>query len=214
MDYLSLIQKAKEYIDQGFNAMNSKIDHPSTLDYYLFAAAIKAIRFSDAILELCKKDFNNESLPILRSLIEHVINMQWIMKKDTEHRLKQYLSDWNKKSYGEKWTNVDLLARMCDIGFKNRDYYDFVVRYTYNFAHVNARTLDWDKAMNEPRLKGTMSSQAIYSVVAQMLGHVLFALDIRYKGKFEYYKDIWSNIKKYNRDIKKELEAMYSKLGL
>ena len=210
MDYDSLIKKAKKYINQGFNTMDGKIDTPSMLDYYLVAATLKAIRFSDSILELCRRDFNNESLPILRSLIEHTINIRWIMTNDTESRLKQYLNDWNKNSYGEGWTNTDLLSRMGEIGFKNRNYYDFVVKYTYSFAHVNARTLDWDKVMNEKRLKNVMSSQAIYSIVAQMLGHVLYALNIKYKGKFDYYRDIWSNIKKSDKDIRKELEKIHS----
>ncbi|GAG80132.1 unnamed protein product [marine sediment metagenome] len=137
MDYKLLIEKAKEYINEGFANMGGKIEGPTMLDRYVLASAIKTIRFSNAIIRLCEEDFSKESLPILRSLIEHSINMRWIMAKDTERRLKQYLHDLEEKSLGKSWTNVDLLTRMSNIGFKNRDYYDFVVKYTYSYAHVN-----------------------------------------------------------------------------
>ncbi len=210
MDYKVLIEKAIEYIGKGFNNAGGKIENPSNLDYYLVASTHKAINFSRAIIILCEKNFNNESMPILRSLIEHTVNMKWIMKEETEKRLKQYLTDWNKKNYGEPWTNRNLAGRMSDIGFKNRDYYDFVVKKTYNYAHVNATTLDWGEVMNEERLKNKMTTQAIYSVIAQMLGYVLFVLNIKYKGQFAYYSDILENIEKYNGDIRKEFEAIIS----
>ncbi len=210
MDYKLLIEKAKEYINEGFADMGGKIEGPTMVDWYMLASAIKSIRFSNAIIRLCEEDFTKESLPVLRSLIEHSINMRWIMAKDTERRLKQYLHDLEEKSLGKSWTNVDLLTRMSNIGFKNSDYYDFVVKYTYSYAHVNASTLDWGEVMDEEILKSKMSSQSIHSIIAQMLGHVLLALNTRYRGKFDYYREIWRHIKKNDKNIRKEFEAIVS----
>lgn len=214
MNYKLLIEKAVDYINEGFGNIGGRIENAAMLDCYLMAATHKAIRFSRAVINLCEENFTNESMPILRSFIEHTINMRWIMARDTEKRLKQYLRDWEKKNFGEKWTNATLLSRMSEIGFKNRDYYDFVVKFTYSYAHVNARTLDWGEVMvtDEEILKHKMSSGAVYSIVAQMLGHTLFALNTEYKGKFNYYREIWSHFKKSDKDIRKEFETIISGL--
>lgn len=212
MNYKLLVEKAKKYIDKGFANMGGKIENVNILDldHYMLSSAFKAIRFTEAIVKLCEEDFTEECLPILRSLIEHTINMRWIMAKDTENRLQQYLRDLDKKSFGERWTNVNLSDRMSEIGFKNKDYYDFVVKYTYSYAHVNAISLDWEKVMNKKKHDKKRSPQYIYSIVAQMLGHVLFALNTKYKGKFNYYREIWSHIKGSDKDIREEFEAIFS----
>lgn len=212
MNYKLLVEKAKKYINKGSANMGGKIENVRMLDldHYMVASTFKAIRLTEAIVKLCEADFTEESLPILRSLIEHTINMRWIMAKDTEKRLQQYLRDWDKKRFGERWTNINLADRMSEIGFKDRNYFDFVVKYTYSYAHVNASTLDWEKVMYKKRRYKKRSPQYIYSIVAQMLGHVLFALNTKYKGKFNYYREIWSHIKGSDKDIREELEAIFS----
>jgi len=44
-----------------------------------------------------------------------------------------------------------------------------------------------------------------------MLGHVLLVLNTRYQGKFNYYREIWRHIKKYDKNIRKEFEAIVSR---
>lgn len=214
MNYKLLIEKVADYINEGFGNIGGRIENAAMLDCYLMAAAHKAIRFSRAIINLCEENFTNESMPILRSLIEHTINMRWIMKKDTEKRLEQYWQSLEKKGFGGIWTNVNLLDRMSEIGFKNRDYYDFVVKVTYSYAHVNAETLDWGEVIMDEGIisKHKLSSGAVYSIVAHMLGHVLFALNAEYKGKFNYCGEIWSHFKKSSKDIRKEFETIISGL--
>lgn len=195
MDYEKLINEVKEKIDQGFDKMERQIKNPSMIDRYSLAATYKAIKFSDAIITLCRSGLVDESMPILRSLIEHSINMRWIMIKNTKNKLKKYLNDLGEKGFGEEWTNGSLLKRMEDVGFKNRDYYDFCVKFTYSFSHVNASSLNWSEVINHPKLqKSRMSPQATYAVVAQMLGHVMKALDDHFNGYFKDYNSIWNQI--------------------
>ena len=91
--YLDLIQRSKEYIDQGFDAFNREMPREDRIGGFLVFCMIRAVRLSNAIIHLCKADFTDESLPILRSLIETAVNMRWIMNKDTEERLEQYYTN-------------------------------------------------------------------------------------------------------------------------
>jgi len=208
MDYELLIQKARKKIDEGFNKMGRKIENPSFLERYLIAAALKAIKLSDVVVFLCKNNFNDESIIVLRSLIEHSLNMHWIMKENTEIRLREYLSNLGKIDFRGYWTTKKFNKRMEDIGF-NKEYYDFVVKITYAYSHVNASSLEWNKVINDDRLKGEpFSAQAIYSIVAQMLGHVLKSLDMQFKGFFHSYNDVWGQIKVDRSSIKERLEKM------
>ena len=101
---------------------------------------------------------------------------------------------YKKDKFGEVWTNTNLLNRMEKIGFKNRKYYDRVVKFTYSHAHVNAGSLDWHEVVKKLS-KSQMSPNAIYSIVAQMLGHIVKALSVYYDNNFNFYNDIWSKIK-------------------
>ena len=192
MDYESLIRKAKNEIEKDWEKIKKK-DNDSKVKTYLLVASSKAIRLSDAIVYLCKGNFSNESLIILRSLIEHSINMRWIMNKNTKDRLQKYFVELKKINFGNGWADLPLDQRMKEIGFENKDYFDFVVKFTYGYAHVNSSSLtpEIGKDIGE---KHNFSPEAIYSVTAQMLGHVLKALNVYYSVFFNGYKIIWARI--------------------
>jgi len=197
--YLVLIQKSKEYIDQGFDAFARKIQTEDRIGGFLVLCTIRAAGLSDAIVHLCKAGFTNESLPILRSLIETAVNMRWIMNKDTEERLKQYYANLAEdKWYGQPWTSVNLRRRMKEIGFKGKleSYYDLVVKFCHDYTHGGARTLPYRRLIPKTT-KPSMSAGAIYAITSQMLGHVLKALNDYWPGKFDSYKVIWKAIKNF-----------------
>lgn len=203
-----LVFEAKQLIDDGFDRLGRSINSPSLLDRYFLAATYKAVRFCDSILILCKEGMTDEALPILRSLIEHSINMRWIAHKDSKERLKQYMNDLGEKGFGAPWTNTNLVDRMKEVGFKSRDYFDFCVKLTYSYAHVNASSLRWGEVINHPQLsKEKWSPDALYVAVAQMLGHVLKALDTHFTGNFKGSDDIWNQIS-VDKDIRKKIEEV------
>ena len=69
-----LINKAKEYIDEGFSKMNREVKDPRLLGRYVLAATYKAIRLSDAIILLCKKnELFLELLPVAARFILAII---------------------------------------------------------------------------------------------------------------------------------------------
>lgn len=191
-----LTQKALKLIDVGFDQMDRKIENVSLLDRYLVAASMKAVRLADTILFLGDHGVTDEAFPVLRSLVEHAMNMRWLTEDDTEQRLKMYMGDLGKTGFGNSWANKSLDKRMEDVGFGDRDYYDFCVKLTYSHAHVNASSLRWGEVFDDPRLsKNRWSPDSLYSVVAQMLGHVMKALESRYKGHFYGYSGLWRQIR-------------------
>lgn len=191
----SLIDLAINKIDQGFDVFDHQISNPTFLDRYLLASTYHAVRLSKAIISLCELGFTNESISILRTLIEHSINMRWITNKNTDNRLKEYMYDLKERGFGEKWTGVNLHDRMLEIGFKSNSYYDLCVKVTYSYAHANATCLNWGEVISHPQLTGDRwSSESLYAVVVQMLAHVMKALDCRYKGHFGSFNQLWSKV--------------------
>lgn len=207
-NHRDLVEKAIELINAGFDQMNRKIENASLLDRYLVAAGMKAMRLADTILFLGDHGVTDEAFPVLRSLVEHAINMRWITEEDTEQRLKMYMGDLGKAKFGISWANKSLDKRMEDVGFGDRNYYDFCVKLTYSYAHINASSLRWGEVFDDPRLrKNRWTPDALYSVVAQMLGHVMKALESRYEGHFDKYNNLWKQIK-VDKDIGKKIETM------
>lgn len=197
--YLDLIQKSKDYIDQGFDAFQRQIKTEDRIGGFLVLCTLRAAGLSDAIVHLCKAGFTDESLPILRSLVETAVNMRWIMNESTEERLKQYYTNLAEdKWYGERWTSVNLKERMKEIGFKGKleSYYDLVVKFCHDYTHGGVRTLPRRRLIPKTR-KTLMSAGAIYPITSQMLGHVLKALNDHWPGKFDSYKVIWKAIKNF-----------------
>lgn len=203
-----LIHTALNLINAGFDKMDRKVDNASLLDRYLIAASAKAIRLADTIVFLGDHGVTDEAFPILRSLVEHSINIRWIMEADSQKRLKMYMGDLGKTRFGTSWTDKSLDKRMEEVGFVDSDYYDFCVKLTYSYAHVNASSLEWGEVFDDPRIsKDRWSPDAIYSVVAQMLGHVMKSLESRYNSHFDKYNDIWQQIS-VDKDIRKKFEAV------
>lgn len=203
-----LAQKALNLIDAGFDQMDRKINNVSLLDRYLVAASMKAVRLADTILFLGDHGVTDEAFPVLRSLVEHSINMRWITEENTKLRLKLYMGDLGKVGFGTSWANKTLDKRMEEVGFGDRDYYDFCVKLTYSYAHVNASSLKWGEVFDDPRLsKNRWTPDALYSIVAQMLGHVMKALDSRYEGLFDKYNELWKQIR-VDKNIRKKIEKV------
>ena len=187
-NYKKLAQKAEKYIKM---IIANKMGSPDLLDQYIIAAANKSLVSFHAIVVLCKNKLNEESFPILRSMIENSINFRWILNKNTQARFSNYFDDLSKTGFGEKWTEIDFYSRMSELGFP-RTYYDFVVKYTYSHSHANAKSVfRLQDVEREP-----FSEDAIYAVIAQMLGHILKGLEEIYKEYREkrYSHEIWSSV--------------------
>lgn len=208
MDYKKVFEDSIEEIFKEFEKMGQQIKNSNVIDRYLIAAIYKVVRLSKSIILLCENGRSDEALIILRSLIEHTVNMRWVMTKDTKNRVKMYLSDLSKKEFGKEWTPLKLPDRMSQIGFLDRDYFDFCVKLTYSYAHVNASSLRWGEVYNDPRLnEDAWEPEGIYQVAIQMTGHIMCALNTRYINYFKNYKELWEKIP-VDKDIRKKVDLL------
>jgi len=212
MDYKQLLQSSVQDIYLEFEKMGGQIQNPTLVDRYLCAATYKATRLTNAILLLCENQKAEDALIILRSLVEHTINMRWIMTSNTKERIKDYVNA-ETKSFGAKWTKASLSDRMTKVGFEDRDYFDFCVKLTYSYAHVNSSSLRWGEVYDDPRLnKDGWPPDALYQVVIQMLGHIMLALNTQYPNYFKNYEELWRKIP-VDRDIRKKFEEIKEKFA-
>ncbi|MBD3244407.1 MAG: hypothetical protein GF335_00230 [Candidatus Moranbacteria bacterium] len=206
----NLLVKSLKLIEKDLNERIKPMKILQKIDRYLMFATAKSLKLAKSLIILCDKGHSSESMPILRSLIEHVVNMRWIMNKNTNERLNSFLKDLEKFEFGKRWTNCNLCDRMTELGFKNKNYYDFVVKLTYSYAHANASSLDINDLINPKPYNDNKHSEAIYVVTAQMMGHVMMALNKRYPKYFKNYTLIWNQIKGC-KNIRKKHEKLKQK---
>lgn len=212
MSYKVILENSIKSIFDDFEKMGGHIKNPSIIDRYLIAATYKAARLTNTLILLCENGKCEDALLILRSLIEHTVNMRWITTRDTKTRIKMYVNDISDKGFGAQWTDVNLYDRMKQISFEDKDYFDFCVKLTYSYAHVNALSLRWGEVYDDPRLRDDdWPPDAIYQVAAQMTGHVMLALNKNYKEYFKGYDRLWESIP-VDKDIRKKYEEVKEKL--
>lgn len=208
MNYKQLLQSSLQEIYLEFEKMGHQIKNPTLVDRYLIAATYKATRLTNSIVLLCENNKAEDALIILRSLIEHTINMRWIMKNKAREKIKAYVVAEAVKGFGVNWTPVNLNDRMTQIGFEDRDYFDYCVKLTYAYAHVNSSSLRWGEVYDDPRLsRDGWQPDALYQVAIQMLGHIMLALNTQYPDYFKNYDELWRKIP-VDKDIRRKLEKI------
>ena len=199
MNYEELLADTEKKLDDAFTEMG-EIREPTLVDIYLLASAVKAIKFSESIMLLCSNRFVKQSLPLLRSFIEHAVNMRWIMHRDTEKRIREYLANLAKPTFGGFWTKISLENRMREIGFREQDYYDLLIKYISEYPHFETESISWNTVKNDERfLLSKIPIEAVRRITVQMLSHVAAALSVWYGTRFSFYKEI-------NRKLSEELE--------
>jgi len=196
MDHILFIEEIQKKFREAFTR-RGKIIQESPVDYYLLAATVKGVRFTESILLLLRSGLVNESLPILESFLEHTVNMRWIMERETPVRLNKYLSDLKQASFGGFWTRLSLINRMKEIGLEQA-YYDYLLKYIYSFTHIDPNSLGWFELSgpSDTRRSPQISPAAVSSVTAYLLGHMARALSVRYGTAFHFYQEIWDRLRK------------------
>ena len=209
MDNKILVEKALKLIDRGFDKMDREVKNPSKLDYFLIGSVDKTLYITESIMLLCEKGYSQEAMILLRSLIELTINIRWITNKDTNARLNSYLDELKEPTFGSRWASKNIKDRAKELNF-NEDYYDFVIKFTYGYSHVNAQSLNLGRLITKQSKRKNIS-ESVLVVSAQMLGHMMLALNSRYKSSFSEYNEIWSGIKptknikdKYNQLLREQ----------
>lgn len=189
--YEQIVATGVARLEGDLRLIQTEIDEGKPMENYLLASTRKALYLIRATTLLCKNDMSPEAMPVLRTLLELSVNMRWIVQDRTHQRLSDYLADKRKSSFGTAWTEITMYDRMDQIGF-GRAYYDLVTKVTYSYSHANAKSLEWKiNPSNEPR---AFAGDILFSVLAQMLGHVVAALN-SYFPQINYHSDIWREIR-------------------
>ena len=188
--YLAIIKEARQFIFNGLNKTDSLRNNE--IEIFLELSSIRALLLTDAIIELCKQGFSSESLAILRPMIETSVNMRWIMKQDTSNRISSYMAALDDP-YGSFWTVTSLKKRMIEIGF-SKEYYNLIVKRCHDFIHGNASSLPFDFV--DFKKYSPVHPNAVLIIVAQMLAHVLTALNSNWSECFSEYSTVFEKLKR------------------
>ncbi|PKN02689.1 hypothetical protein CVU76_01465 [Candidatus Dojkabacteria bacterium HGW-Dojkabacteria-1] len=188
--YRSVIVDTIKKTDSVFDEIGRNYEK-TPKNILIHSLSYNSFHITGAILLLCEKNFTQEAAILLRSLIENTVNLKWILNKNFETRIKEYLVDISKDDFGfgKRWTKSNLGERMLEVGF-SKEYYNKVVKITHSFSHVNAESLDWTNLKKDYPL---LSEDAILSVNYQMLGHTLEVLNNNVSSKFSFYKEIFKS---------------------
>ncbi len=195
--YEDLFRKSLKNIIRGGRIISQNIAKESFEMQLFWLSTNRFVSHAKSIILLCNKKQNLEALMLLRPIIELVVNLRWVIEDKTGANRQQFMKateyrfDYGIPKMGYYWSDENLLARMKAIGFSQK-YYDAVIRKLHEELHVNPAVI----ARAHNRNLTSMTSESIFSVACQFIGHLLKVANALYPGKyFMNYNDVWGKIK-------------------
>ncbi len=195
--YEKLFKKTLKNIVHGEQIVRKNIENKPQQKQLLWLGMRRFISHAEAIILLCKQNYNLEALMLLRPLIELVVNLRWILEDASEKNLGKF----NQKTkyefengipkMGAEWTTAKLLDKMKKIGF-NEQYYKTVIKKIHEELHGNPAVI----ARSYNKDLTAMPAEAIFSAASQFAGHLLKVTNLLFKEGFFYNNnDIWEQIR-------------------
>lgn len=204
-NYYYIFKRALNNVKKGLEYIQNNVDKTDIEKQIIYLVGKRFISHSKAIIVLCKKNYKVEALMVLRALIELTVNLRWILEKgNIDSFLKNTEYDFENELpvMGKAWANKSLYDRMVDIGFKE-DYYKCVLKKLHEELHGNPAVI----ARAHHKELTNMSTNGIYSICCQMIGHLLKILNTNIpEFNFINPTDIWSQITFHETNPKKRIE--------
>jgi|GEM_PF-3146595 len=183
--------------DEIFDRIGRELPH-SNENMVISGLSHKSFEIAGSIILLCDNGYNNEGSILLRSLVENTIKLRWLLNKDTDARIKKYFQDPEDFSWGVDKTGR-LKDKMIELGY-SEDYYKKVVKVCHSWSHVNAESINWSQVLKVDKESG-LSAGAIYSIVYQMLGHIVKIYYDHISDEFNFYENVFKTLE--NNQTKK-----------
>jgi hypothetical protein len=109
---VSFFRRISDVIDEKMNTIppKSNFEWATTFLFY------RCYKLYWTILILCQKGFGPEAGIVLRSLMEHTINMEWIAKEDSDHRAQLFLDYFHvaRKKLYDNYDKHGVLSNLSD----------------------------------------------------------------------------------------------------
>ena len=187
--YLELVGLAKSKIDNGFSQVGKKLAADDPVHRALMLLAGRCVSIANGLMILALNNHANESLPMLRSLLQLAVEMRWIAEKDSAPRALAFLSRAKDSEWTAFWDEKQLVERMRALGFQ-KALEERALLSCYDHVHANAQGLPWGHVFSENAHKGLTGEDSLRSASA-IMGHVVKALDQRWPGAFPDAEHFW-----------------------
>lgn len=179
---LQNLGKAKTVIDRGFSRLGPELKAQDDAARALMLLACRSVAVSNAIMVLAQHNHANESLPLLRSLLELSVHMRWIAQSDSEARAAEFLKEHDRPQWDGLWAGRRLEERCAALGFPD------AVRAKVQLwcrEHLwgNSAGLPWAHVFTpaEPR---DASAEDVLGAAAALMDEAVAALERRWPGRF------------------------------
>lgn len=177
--------------DQVFDRIGR--DFPDSRKNMVIAGlSYRSFQIASSIILLCDNHYESEASVLLRSLVENTIKLRWILNKETEERIGKYFQDPDAFEWGKENTGANLKDKMIELGFQD-EYYKKVVKVCHSYSHANAESINWFPILKIEGKSG-ITDGMIYSIVYQMLGHIVKTYHDHISIEFNFYKNVFKTL--------------------
>ncbi len=190
-ELVALVGSAKARIDTGFSQVGRGLKADDAVAKALMVLAARAVAKANALALLAEHSHANEALPILRSLLESVVQMRWVSAKDSARRAADVLAEREKASWQEIWDDERVKVRAQELGFWD-ERLSRVLSSCREHLHANAAGLPWGHLYAEK--DGGVSRDEVLRATAALMAHAVKALDETWPGKFPGAEEMWRRV--------------------
>jgi hypothetical protein len=180
---------AKSAIDAGFSRVGRKLAKDDVTAGALMVLAARAVANANALAILAEHKHANESLPILRSLLETAVQMRWIVRADSAKRASEVLEERGKADWEDVWQETRVKSRAKELGFWDATF-ERVLSSCREHLNANAAGLPWGHVF-AGKDDGGVSADEVLRATTAVMAHVVKALDERWPGEFPGAEEMW-----------------------
>ena len=156
-ELIQRIAGARPSVDSGMLRVGPRLDKSSSVEALLAGGASRALSLADAVVQLCRQDHVNESLPLLRQLAEVAVVMH---SARTEPAAAEIISLWENPRWEELWPASDFPARARGAGFSENTA-QAVQSLCRDFTRANRALIPWSHVYESNQRPGTDSATVL-----------------------------------------------------
>lgn len=178
-ELIQRIAGTRPSVDSGMLRVGPRLDKSSRVEALLAGGASRALSLADAVVQLCRQDHVNESLPLLRQLAEIAVVMNLAR---TEPAAEETLSLWENPRWEDLWPPSDFPARARAAGF-SEETARRVQSLCRDFTRANRAVIPWSHVYESNQRPGTDSATAL-QLTTELLDCMMRALESRWPDAF------------------------------
>lgn len=188
-EYIELLGLAKSRIDNGFSQVGKRLAADDPAHRALMLLASRAVAVSNALMLLSMHHHANESLPLLRSLLQLAVESRWIAAADSKARAEDFFKRHKDVEWDHIFESRQLRAKMKELGFQPQ-LEERALATVHHHVHANAQGLPWGHVFAQHAAPGVTGEDALKAAAA-LMGHVVKALDLHWPEKFPGAEQFW-----------------------